>query len=161
MGDSLNFLRRRGIVVRNDQAITGREPPYTPGVVEVGGTLPPSGQFRSNPGREVVDIFDAHHYAKLNGSQPWPLAANTSTMVLPTPSTLRNMLILRNAEPTGGTSVAVEFGNTASAFSAIVLAPQDTILLDVTVAQDDVYAFAIGGTATLVVAYSNTPGTQL
>lgn len=158
MGDALNYLRRRGLMVTNDQAITGREVPYTPGALPIGGNLPPTGRFQATA--KKADVFDEHHYAKLNGSQAWPLVAATSTLVLPGPNTLRNYLMFRNAEASGGANITIEFGNAAGPFAALLLTPGDQILFDTVVPQDDVFAYAVGATATLVVAYSNTPGSQ-
>lgn len=125
-------------------------------------SVPALASFQSageSAGVPISPVFDAHHYARLNGEQLYTLDASSSEMVLPRTSMLRNMLFLRNSS--GAADVYVSFGNTASANSILKLSAGDQILLDAVVPQDDIFAFSTTGGATLVVASSTTPGRSL
>lgn len=127
-----------------------------PGVFPVDGPTGGGGAV-SPPGS--VPVYDLSEYVTLNGSNAYAVAT-TSTLILKRPSSWRNYIHLRNASGVGGANLYVEFGDEARADAAgvggsiIRLAPNEQILLDKRVAQDDLYAIADAAGGILVVAFS-------
>lgn len=101
----------------------------------------------------VVPIYDAHHYARLNGSNPVNVPNGSSLLVLAESTGLRNVLMLRNASATA--NIYVDFGSSASLYSTIRLTPNTMILWDGVVPQDDVFAYADAASAVLSYSFSN------
>ncbi len=111
----------------------------------------PTGQRGPNrPG--VSEVYEPHRYATLNGSTNLAVA-QTSALVLSSPTVRRNFLGFRNTSATA--NVFLEFGNDASQNSVFKLTPGTMILFDTVCPQDDVYAIADAVSAFLSVTYSN------
>jgi hypothetical protein len=115
--------------------------------------------FRSHenrlPSSGVVPIFDSHHYARLNGSQPILVSPIVSAVVLAEPTIRRNFLALRNVD--AAVNIYVDFGTEATLQSTFKLTPGQTVLFDTVVPQDDVYAISDGGvSAVLSISFSNS-----
>lgn len=144
-----------------DQQFAGRSAPVQDGVPVLPGAIP-AGEFSqagSIGGEPVAPIFDPHHYARFNGEQLYTLPASASTAILLRSSTLRNMLMMRNTS--GAADIYVSFGTAASVNSVLLLAAGQTVLFDVVVPQDDVFAFSTVGGATISIASSTTPGRSI
>lgn len=112
-------------------------------------TLPPS--------PPVTPTTDPHHYASVTGNLH--VASNNASgqiAFLTQPATKRNWLTLRNTAAAG--IIYVDFGQQASANSPIAVQPGQTILFDVVVPQDDLYAFGSVALLGLSFSYSNIPG---
>lgn len=101
-------------------------------------------------------MFDPHHYARMNSGNIGLLVVAPSAPFLTAPATYRNALVLRNGHATA--NMYIDFGQPASLLSPLKIAPGQTLLFDVVVPQDDLYAFADVAGATLVYAFSNIPG---
>lgn len=141
-----------------DQLFAGRSAPMQDGTPVMPNNLPIAGFEQSGPvgGEAVAPIFDPHHYARFNGEQLYTLTASSSLLILPRSSTLRNMLMMRNTHATA--DIYVSFGTDASVNSVLLLAAGQTVLFDVVVIQDDVFAFSTTASATISIASSTTPG---
>lgn len=143
-----------------DQLFTGATAPrqVTPNLPSV----PQIANFQaaqSIGGNGVSNIFDPHHYLRLNGEQVFILPASESILILPRSATLRNAIMLRNSS--GAADVYVSFGNSASVNSILKLSAGDQVLYDVGVPQDDVFAFSTVLGATIIIASSTTPGRSI
>lgn len=101
--------------------------------------------------RDAAPVREAHRYAQINGSVVFQTITE-SALILPAPQNFRNLLMLRNA---GATAILIDFGRDATASSTIELQPNQIILFDTVVPQDDVYAISPGGISTLSVSFSN------
>ena len=79
-----------------------------------------------------------------------------SQKVLDAPASYRNMLMMRNSSAPGGANIFIEFGTDATLGSVIRLAPNEIILFDAVVPQDDIYVIgdAVGGLSVLVSVIS-------
>ena len=102
--------------------------------------------------RQAAAVRSAHAYATINGSVVFSVSATIPATVLPAPQNFRNFLAIRN---TGTTNVFVEFGRDASTQSTIFLVPNQIILFDTVVPQDDVSVLAQGGTGGVSLSFSN------
>lgn len=143
-----------------DQAFAGAVAPMQG--IPVQPSVPVDSTFQSagvSGGMPIAPVFDAHHYARLNGEQVFSLDASTSTNIALRTNALRNMLFMRNSS--GAADVYVSFGNAASVNSILKLSAGDQILLDAVVPQDEIFAFSTVGGATIVIATSTTPGRSL
>lgn len=96
-------------------------------------------------------VREAHRYAQINGSVVFGTTTE-SQLVLAAPQNYRNLLMMRNA---GATAIFIEFGRDASPDATIQLQPNQIILFDTVVPQDDVLAISPGGLSTLSVSFSN------
>ena len=102
-----------------------------------------------------------HQYATTGGSSAIALTTTSSLVLAETP-TRRNFLMLRNA---GGNSIVISFGIDTNIDTAlgvapsapIFLVPNQRVLFDVVVPQDDLYASTVTGTSILAIAASNIP----
>lgn len=101
--------------------------------------------------RDAAPVREAHRYAQINGSVVFQTIP-TSAMVLPAPQNFRNLLMIRNA---GAAAILIDFGRDATDTSTIELQPNQIILFDTVVPQDDVYAISPAGISTLSVSFSN------
>jgi hypothetical protein len=121
-----------------------------------GGALPGNGgAFPIAGGAEGggLEVFSRYPFATLRGSVRIAVSnAAPGTLAVAAPPTFRNFLGLRNASATA--NVYVEFGNEASLNSFVRLAPDEIILFDAAVPQDDVFTFADDVNAFLIVAQS-------
>lgn len=140
-----------------DQIQQDRSFPTQPGQIPVLPHRPMGSRFgpsRSEP--DTARTFDLHHYAKFNGEIAVAVPNGSAIQVAGQPSTLRNMMQMRNASATA--NVYVSFGGSASLNSLLKLLPGDQILYDVVCPQDDVSAYADAASALLVFAQSTIPG---
>lgn len=105
-------------------------------------------------GRIVNTIADPHHYARIV-EQPNVAIATTAggTLLLTEPDFVRNYLMMRNNSVAA--NIYVAFGSPASANSVLRITPNNMILFDTVVPQDDVYAFADAASGFLSFNYSN------
>lgn len=101
--------------------------------------------------RSATATREAHRYAQINGSVIFQITT-TPQLVLPAPQNFRNLLMMRN---TGANVLYIEFGRDASNLSTIQLQPNQIILFDTVVPQDDVSAVTGAGTAQLSLSFSN------
>ena len=101
--------------------------------------------------RNAAAVREPHRYAMLNGSLVFQITT-TSQLVLPQPQNFRNMLMMRNA---GANAMLIEFGREASSNSTILLQPNQVLLFDSVVPQDDVSAICSAGNSTLSLSFSN------
>lgn len=95
---------------------------------------------------------------------PWHVASMIS-LYIPVPQTVvqvpfltqpasrRNLLILRNDSLAA--NIFIDFAKSASAQSALRIAPGQTFLFDEVVPQDDLYCFADAAAGNLAFSYSN------
>jgi len=101
-----------------------------------------------------VEIFDAHHYATINGSFVTAVTnAAPGVLVLSQPDSLRNLMLIRNSSATA--NLYIEFGSQATVASALKLAPDQIALFDTVVPQDDVYALADAAGGQISIQFSN------
>lgn len=145
---------------RPDQIHQNLSFPQQPGQIPVLPHRPTGSRFgpaQTAPGApETATIFDPHHYAKFNGEIAVAVPNGAAIQVAGQPSTLRNLLQMRNASTTA--NIYVSFGGTASLNSLVKLLPGDQILYDVVPPQDDVSAYADAAGGLLVFAQSTIPG---
>ncbi len=126
-----------------------RDPNYTPSSpmreTSVGSALlpmpgvVPSVRGGPQPG-ETTSIDDAWHQATVVSSINLPsvITAPDQQAFLVAPSTRRNLLMIRNAS-TGGQNIFLEFGKACSTDTVILLVPNQILLFDTVVPQDDLY----------------------
>jgi len=118
--------------------------------------VPPVGRKSSIPGAArlgLTSIRDDHHYANLTD-----VAASVdvvSAKILDEPPGLRNFLMLRNTSATQ--TIYIGFGRDATSSSTLAIAAGQTVLFDVVVPQDDVFALSSAAGGSLSFAYSNIP----
>lgn len=101
----------------------------------------PSGNAGAPIGTPTNYISDPWHSATIVSSQVAPaiVTAPDNQPFLLGPNTMRNLLMFRNAS-LGGQNIFIEFGKIASAASVLVLVPNQILLFDAVVSQDDLYA---------------------
>lgn len=130
-----------------------RETPAGSVLLPMPGQVPTS-RSGASPG-ETTSIDDAWHQATLISGVVTPAAvANADQQpFLVAPNTRRNLLTVRNAS-VGGQNVYLEFGKAASTDTVILLAPNQILLFDNVVPQDDLYAAGDVAGARLVYAFS-------
>lgn len=118
-------------------------PPYPGG----GGiAVPPS----------APQVFSLQGVASFQGSKQF-LIGTSSLKVLDAPATYRNMLIIRNISGVG-VNAFIDFGSDATQGSAIILAPDELILFDSVVPQDDIYAIgSAAGAISILVSVISLP----
>lgn len=140
----------------------GLEAPINGQAVPQGPNRARTGRVRSlvdGDGNPLVPIFEESRFALLNGSTPLAVPNGSSILVFGNPNTVRNMLGFRNASATA--NIYLEFGGTASLKSWIRLVPTQIMLLDTTIPQDEVFAFADADAALLIGVQSSTPGQSI
>jgi len=104
------------------------------------------------PGAGASPVRDPHHYALLSGSASFTVGTD-STLILASPPTYRNLVVMRNI---GATNLYIDFGiNADPNRTPIRLVPNAMLFLDSVVPQDDVFCIsdAVGGIIGL--SYSN------
>ena len=101
----------------------------------------PSSNSSAPPGTPTNYICDPWHSATIVSSQVAPaiVTAPDSQPFLLGPNTQRNLLMFRNAS-VGGQNIFIEFGKVASPATVLILVPNQIILFDGVVSQDDLYA---------------------
>lgn len=102
---------------------------------------------------DTTPTVELARLAVANGSKVFDVSSAASTPILTRPPNIRNFLYLRNASATA--NIYVDFGGDASALSAIRLEPNEQLLLDAVVLQDDMNAFADAANGVLSVMFSN------
>jgi hypothetical protein len=101
-----------------------------------------------------VPIQDAHRYADVRGDLVTTVPQTAGgVLVLSAPDTLRNFLAIRNSSTTA--NLYLSFGNQATTNSTFRLTPNQIMLLDTVVPQDDLYAVADDTDGQISVAFSN------
>lgn len=118
--------------------------------------LPSMGSPRTDPG---LAVREAHRYARIQEGNIAPgVAGDANTLVpfLTEPSTLRNLLGLRNGSATA--NIVIGFGAVANNFSWLRLTPGQIIFFDTVVPQNDLYATADAAGALLTWAVGTIPG---
>jgi len=151
-----------GFVARPRAGVAGENFRVMPGLAQ---SLPeerqvPREDVGVNPATPVY-TRSSHQYATTGGSSAVALTT-ASTLVLDETPTRRNFLMMRNA---GGNPIVISFGIGTNidtvlgvAPSApIYLVPNQMILFDVVVPQDDVYASTVAGVSALAIAAANIP----
>jgi hypothetical protein len=104
-------------------------------------------------------IFDPHHYASVITGILNPVSTlQQNAVFLNAPANRRNMLSLRNASATGGANIYIDFNASAQVNSPYKIVPGQTLLFDVVVPQDDLYAFADAASGVLAYSYSTISG---
>lgn len=104
------------------------------------------------PVDNAAPIRDPHRYARLAGSAGFPVGT-AAVLVLASPPTYRNMLIVRN---TGASNIYLDFGIEADATrSPIRLIPNAMLIFDDVVPQDDVFAVGDAAVGSIGISYSN------
>lgn len=108
----------------------------------------------------AVAIYDLARFAILNGSKPFTVAQTSVAPLVDQPPSWRSFLHFRNASGSGGANLYINFGDVAAidgsgiAGSGFKLAPDEQILFDAVVPQDDIYAIADAAGGLLVISYS-------
>lgn len=122
---------------------TGRAGPQMP-VQASGGVALPS---------DVVPTVEFARLAVANGTKVFPVNNGSSTPILTKPPNIRNFLYLRNSSVTA--NLYIEFGGVASTSSAVRLEPNEQLILDAVVLQDDITAYADAANGQLSLMFSN------
>lgn len=86
----------------------------------------------------ATEHFSRQNAAFINGTQVFPVGV-VSTKILESPISWRNFLAVRNSSIVGGANIFIEFNVPATTFSVFRLAPNEILLLDTSVAQNDIY----------------------
>lgn len=122
--------------------------PVTASVSAGGAAVPPTS----------VSVYDLTQFVVVGRSKPFSVP-QVSTLIIDAPASYRNYLHLRNASGVGGANLYIEFGANAIADSAgiagsgIRLEPNEQILWDDKIPQDDLYAIADAAGGLLVVSF--------
>ena len=138
------------------QSLATLEPWSAPGTIEarpqsVGSAIAAARAAGSVvQARDAASVREAHRYAQINGSVVFQVTLD-SALILPAPQNFRNLLMIRNA---GASTLYVEFGRDATPSATLELQPNQMVLFDTVVPQDDVYAIGLGPT-TISVSFSN------
>lgn len=121
----------------------------------------PSGNAGAPVGVGTNYVSDAWHQATIVSSSVAPAAvANADQQpFLLAPTTQRNLLMFRNASA-GGQNILIEFGKPASAVSVLLLVPNQVVLFDEVVSQDDLYAACDVAGGVLAFGYSTIGNPQ-
>ena len=121
---------------------------------------PLPGNVPSSSASQPIDaptswVSDPWHQATVVSSinTPGVVATPDQQPFLLAPITQRNLLTVRNAS-VGGQNVFLEFGKPASTTTVIVLVPNQILLFDAVVPQDDLYAACDIAGGVLAFGYS-------
>ena len=129
------------------------------------GSLPlpgnvPSGSAAAPIGTRTEYVSDPWHQATIVSSSNTPggtVAVNPDQVpFLLAPTTQRNLLMLRNAS-TGGQNILVEFGKPCTPVTVLLLVPNQIVLFDEVVSQDDLYCACDVAGGVLAFGYSTIP----
>lgn len=101
--------------------------------------------------RPAAAVREAHRYAQINGSSIFNLTQD-SQLITPAPQNFRNLLMIRNI---GAGVINIEFGRDATPQATVQLQPNQIILFDTVVPQDDVYGICPGGLSAVSISFSN------
>lgn len=120
--------------------------------------LVPSGNAAAPVGQSTNYVSDPWHQATIVSASNTPgVVANADQIpFLLAPTTQRNLLMLRNAS-LGGQNILVEFGKPCSTVTVLLLVPNQIILFDEVVSQDDLYCACDIAGGILAFAYSTIP----
>lgn len=123
------------------------------GFIPVAG-LPPG---MAPPDTPPMPFDDKYRYATLSGESIVAVGV-ASVQALQEPAVRRNLLGFRNSS-TGGQNIFIAFGANATTNSFLLLTPNQMVLFDTVVPQDEVYCVASAAGGQLTVAVSNyVPG---
>jgi hypothetical protein len=142
----------------NDAVTPWGVPQHMPGrsSVQAGQGMLPGSTSTPQPGDvDAQPVRDPHHYASLV-SQYLPISNLTSAKIVDAPRGRRNLLMIRNSSVAA--NIFIDFGKEASLFSVLRLVPNQIILFDNVVPQDDVYALADVANGVLSFSYSTILG---
>lgn len=115
------------------------------------GPLIGRGNF-AMPGANASPVRDPHHYALLSGSAS-AVIDTTSVLILASPPTYRNLVIMRNI---GTTNLYIDFGIAADPNrTPIRLVPNAILIFDSVVPQDDVFCISDAAGGIIGLSYSN------
>lgn len=103
--------------------------------------------------RPAAAVREAHRYAQINGSIVFSVSSRSS-LALAAPQNFRNFLMMRNS---GLIGILVDFGRDATSSSPLLLSPNQIILFDTVVPQDDIFVVSqdFVSSSELSVAFSN------
>lgn len=121
--------------IQNSFPVLNNTPGGASNAIAAPTTLTPQDAGNAN------SIKDAHHYAQIIGL--FIAVTQTSQKFLDQSPTKRNLLLLRNNSATA--NLYIDFGKDASINSTLKLTPNQMILFDTVVPQDDL--FVLGDTA--------------
>jgi hypothetical protein len=133
-----------------------RTPWGVPQQVAPGVMTPPRPRGRSSvPGAGgIVEVRNDHNYANIvDVNVPVNLA---SIRVLDQPTSLRNLLVMRNASA-GTQIIFIGFGREASALSTLAINAGQMVMFDFVVPQEDIFALSSAAGGVLCLAYSTIP----
>lgn len=99
-----------------------------------------------------IPVYESHRYAWFRGENVVPVNNGSSTLVLPQTDALRNMLLIRNSSATA--NLYISFGTQATLNSPLYLTPNQMVLFDTGVPQDDVYAYGDAASAQITIGLS-------
>lgn len=101
---------------------------------------------------DVIRTSEDHRYATIIDTS-LDISNTLSQKILDQPNGRRNFLMFRNTSATA--NIFIGFGKVASAVSTLMLVPLQSVIFDVVVQQDDVWALASAANGTLSFSYSN------
>lgn len=99
-----------------------------------------------------VPVNDAHRYAFLRGEIVAAVNNGSSLLILAQNDVRRNMMLVRNSSATA--NLYISFGTQATLNSPLYLTPNQMVLFDTVVPQDDVYAYGDAAGAQITLAFS-------
>lgn len=99
------------------------------------------------PGSNAV--YSVDFAAIFNGTKVFPVTT-VSQLILAAPNMYRNLLYIRNS---GASNIFLDFGQDASTLSIARLEPNEQLLFDTRVPQDDIYVIG-AGPSTVSIAFS-------
>jgi len=138
---------------------SGANAPYVGAVSGVVPVMSAGGGNGMQVPQSAPPIYDLARYCVLNGSRSYSIGT-VSGKIIDSPPTRRNFLYFRNASGAASTTnIYVDFGVDARidgigiGGSILRLAPNEQMLCDAGIPQDDIYAIADAAGGLLVVAY--------
>lgn len=94
-------------------------------------------------------VYSVDFAAVFNGTKVFPVTTD-SELILSAPNTYRNLLYIRNS---GAAVIFIDFGQDATTTSIARLEPNEQLLFDTRVPQDDIYVIG-AAPSTVSVAFS-------
>lgn len=130
----------------------------------IGGVMPaaPLGPNVGSPGVSgavLQAVYNYQRYALVNGSKVFSVGTTSTVSLIDQSTGWRVFLHIRNASGSGGANIYLNFGAVATidsagiAGSSFKLAPDEQILFDAAVPQDDMYAIADAAGGLISVSY--------
>lgn len=117
-----------------------------------GPSLRPRQPLPGEPGGPVA-VNDAHRYAELRGEVVVAVPTTAGgVLVLAAPDVRRNMVMIRNSSATA--NLYLSFGIQPTTASILYLTPNQIVLFDTVVPQDDIWALADAAGGQVSLAFS-------